>query len=108
MVKVFGSGGDIVVVMVVVVLVMVVGYCGAVFVVVAVTHVIRLIESDSFIISLVYSLRGGGCGGCLGVAWVVFVLMVVIWYWWWCGGDIVVVVTAFVRVAVVVVVGQSF
>ena len=73
-VKVFGSGGDIVVVMVVVVLVMVVGYCGAVFVVVAVTHVIGLIESDSFTIYLVYS------------------------YWRWCGGDIVVVVTAFLRV----------
>ena len=41
----------------------VVGYCGAVFVVVAVTPVvIRLIESDSFIISLVYSWRGDGCG----------------------------------------------
>ena len=91
MVKVFGSGGDIVVVMVVVVLVMVVGYCGAVFVVVAVTHVIRLIESDSFIISLVYSLRGGGCGGSgCGVFWVVFfVMFVVLGYWWWCGGVVV-------------------
>ena len=51
------------VVMVVVVVVTVVGYCGAVFVVVAVTPVIRLIESDSFIISLVYSWLVGGCGG---------------------------------------------
>ena len=51
------------VVMAVTVVVTVVGYCGSVFVVVAVTPVIRLIESDSFIISLVYSWRGGGCGG---------------------------------------------
>ena len=89
------------------VVVVVVGYCGAVFVVVAVTHVIRLIESDSFIISLVYSWRVGGCGGggC-GFIWVVFVVMVVVvGYWWWCGGDVVVVVTAFVRVAVVIVAG---
>ena len=56
------------------------------FVVVAVTDVIRLIESDSFIFSLVYSLRGGGCGGGYGIVWVVFVLMVVVGYWWWCGG----------------------
>ena len=48
--------------MVVVVVVTVVGYCGSVFVVVAVTPVIRLIESDSFIISLVYSWLGDGCG----------------------------------------------
>ena len=43
--------------------VMVVGYCGAVFVVVAVTPVLKLIESDSFIVSLVYSWLVGGCGG---------------------------------------------
>ena len=57
----------------------VVGYCGAVFVVVAVTPVIMLIESDRFIILLVYSWRGGGCGGggC-GFIWVVFVVMVVV------------------------------
>ena len=75
------------VVIVVVVVVMVVGYCGAVFVVVAMTHVIKLIESDSFIISFVYSLRGGGCGGGYGVVLGVFFLMVVVGYWWWCGGE---------------------
>ena len=75
------------------------------FVVVAVTEVIRLIESDSFIFSLVYSLRCGACGGGYGIVWVVFVQMVVVGYWWWCGGDFVVVVTAFVMVAVVIVAG---
>ena len=69
-----------------VVMVTVVGYCGSVFVVVAVTPVIRLIESDTFIISLVYSWR---------VGWV--------WLWWLlcylgciccdgCGGRVLVVV----------------
>ena len=44
---------------------------------------LRLMESDSFIISLVYSWRGGGCGGggC-GVFWVVFVVMVVVVGYW--------------------------
>ena len=66
-----GSGCDIVVVMVVVV--MVVGHCGVVVVVVAVTTVVRVIESDSYNISIVYSWRA------VGVIVVVVVLFELYW-----------------------------